>query len=130
MKLRTKENTMKVGNLLALGALLLGIQWAGAQGTGFTYQGRLLVNGSPANGSNDFQFRIYTDPSVGVSVGPLLTKTNVIVADGLVNLELDFGTSVFTGGDRWLQISYRSTPPIILPPPCRRPTLTCCHAST
>lgn len=121
MKLRTKENTMKIGNLLALGALLLGIQWAGAQGTGFTYQGRLLVNGSAANGSNDFQFRIYTDPAIGGSVGPVLTKTNVIVTDGLVNLELDFGANVFTGGDRWLQISHRSTPPIILPPPVPPP---------
>ena len=112
---------MKISNLFALGALLLGIQWAGAQGTDFTYQGRLLVNGSPASGSNDFQFRIYTDPSVGGVVGPVLTKTNVLVTDGLVNLELDFGAGVFTGGERWLQISYRSTPPSILPSPVPPP---------
>jgi hypothetical protein len=30
-----------------------------AQGTAFTYQGRLNVSGSPANASYDFQFALY-----------------------------------------------------------------------
>ena len=32
---------------------------AAAQGTAFTYQGRLITNGSPATGSYDLRFAIY-----------------------------------------------------------------------
>ena len=34
-------------------------QHSEAQGTAFTYQGRLNDNGAPANGIYDLQFRIY-----------------------------------------------------------------------
>ena len=36
-----------------------------AQGTAFTYQGQLNDGGSPANGSYDLEFKIYTMPTGG-----------------------------------------------------------------
>ena len=102
---------MNIKFLLAASALLFSAVGAFCQGSAINYQGRLVINGSPANGFNDFQFRIFTDALIGSQAGATITRTNLQIADGLVSLELDFGAGVFTGGDRWLQISYRSTPP-------------------
>ena len=43
-----------------------------AQGTAFTYQGRLNHNDSPANGSYDLEFSIFSAPAGGDEVGKLL----------------------------------------------------------
>ena len=43
----------------ALGSLLVSIQPVLAQGTAFTYQGRLNTNAVPANGFYDFEFSLY-----------------------------------------------------------------------
>ena len=50
-----------LGRLLGYPALE-GLDWtlpAAALGAGFSYQGHLEDNGVPANGSYDFQFRLY-----------------------------------------------------------------------
>lgn len=39
---------------------LVVLQSATAQGTAFTYQGRLVGAGGPANGPHDFQFSLWT----------------------------------------------------------------------
>ena len=92
---------------LVLLALLGAIAPVHAQGTAFTYQGRLNANGIPANGSYDLQFTVY-DSSDGptVSAGPL-TTSGVTVGNGLFTVALDFGANVFTGPARWLQIGVR-----------------------
>ncbi|HMD55678.1 MAG TPA: hypothetical protein VKJ65_14120, partial [Phycisphaerae bacterium] len=56
---------------LALLALLTAAQLSTvqAQGTAFTYQGRLNGGGSPANGLYDFQFALSNAPSGGSQVG-------------------------------------------------------------
>ena len=79
-----------------------------AQGTAFTYQGRLNDNGAPASGIYDLRFTIY-DSAGGANViaGPL-TGPPVPVTNGLFTVSLDFGTSVFTGPARWLQIAVRT----------------------
>ncbi len=38
-------------------------------GTGFTYQGRLADGGAPAEGTFDFEFKLYDDPTDGAQVG-------------------------------------------------------------
>ena len=76
-------------------------------GTAFTYQGRLTDGGSPANGSYDFQFKLYDAASGGTQVGSTVTKEDVAVSDGLFTVELDFGTGVFTGDARHLEIGVR-----------------------
>ena len=54
-----------------------------AQGTAFTYQGRLNSGGSPANGTYDLQFTIYdsTNQPGTVIAGPL-TNSATAVSNG------------------------------------------------
>ena len=42
---------------------------AWAQTTAFTYQGRLTTGGNPANGSYDFQFKLFDALSDGAQIG-------------------------------------------------------------
>ncbi len=87
--------------------VLAGPGQARAQTTAFTYQGRLNFNGAPVSGSYDFQFAVYDASAAGNLVaGPTnLASVNVVI--GLFVAGLDFGSGVFTGPPRWLQISFR-----------------------
>lgn len=78
-----------------------------AVGTGFTYQGYLENGGNPANGAYDFQFRLYDAATLGAQIGVTVTVSDALVTNGLFNVELDFGTGVFGGGARWLEIEVR-----------------------
>ena len=78
-----------------------------AQGTAFTYQGRLADNGALASGVYDLLFALYTDPGAGVKVGSSATNLEVIVTDGLFTTMVDVGASPFSGGPRWLEIGVR-----------------------
>jgi hypothetical protein len=76
-----------------------------AQGTAFTYQGRLDNSGSPASGLYNFTFTIF-DASNGVSPATLtLTNSAVAVTNGLFTTTLDFGGDVFSGNPAWLEIA-------------------------
>lgn len=100
---------MKTRTLLATClALGLGLNFnLLAQGTAFTYQGRLQEAGSPANGNYDFRFRIASDALGNNYVGsPFLTNA-VPVSAGLFTVTLDFGNQ-FTGANRWLEIGVRT----------------------
>ncbi len=79
-----------------------------AQGTAFTYQGRLNNGANLANGIYDLQFTIY-DAGGGSNViaGPL-TNIATAVSDGLFLATLDFGSGVFTGPARWLEMAVRT----------------------
>jgi hypothetical protein len=85
-------------------AILSASALARAQGTSFTYQGRLNENGSPANGDYDLKFSIFDDPIAGSQVGDSLTNAPTSVSNGLFTVTLDFGAGVFTGAPRWLEI--------------------------
>src|ERR1700720_2076596 len=64
-------------------ALCASVHRAAAQGTAFTYQGRLDINGNPANGSYDLSFSLYKASSGGgVFAGPL-TNSATGVTNGL-----------------------------------------------
>ncbi len=76
-------------------------------GTAFTYQGRLLITGSPADGPYDFQFRLYDAAAGGVQIGGTQSVDNAAVADGRFTVALDFGQNAFGGGARWLDIAVR-----------------------
>jgi hypothetical protein len=78
----------------------------GPIGTAFTYQGRLTDGGVPANGTYDFEFKLYNAASGGTQVGVTVTKDDVTVTDGLFSVELDFG-AVFDGTALWLEIGVR-----------------------
>ncbi len=80
---------------------------ANAQGTGFTYQGRLNSGGSPANGSFDLEFGLWSAASGPAQLGSKLTSTATAVSNGLFTVTLDFGAN-FPGADRWLEIGVRT----------------------
>ncbi|HXC35647.1 MAG TPA: hypothetical protein VNV43_07210 [Candidatus Acidoferrales bacterium] len=77
---------------------------AQAQGTAFTYQGRLQNNGAPANGSYDLMFTLYSTNVGGVAVAGPVTESNTAVSNGLFTVTIDFGAGAFTGNDFWLDI--------------------------
>ena len=76
------------------------------QVTAFNYTGFLLDGASPANGSNDLQFTLFSVASGGSPLAGSLTKTNQPVNNGVFVVSLDFG-DVFDGSARWLEISAR-----------------------
>src|SRR5438046_751193 len=84
-----------------------------AQGTTFTYQGRLQDGGSNANGNYDFQFTLW-DALSGGTQQPQPTpitviRTSVTVANGIFTVQLDFGATAFPGADRFLETGARLT---------------------
>jgi hypothetical protein len=79
-----------------------------AQGTAFTYQGRLVDGGGPANGLYDFTFQVFDAASAGSGQGGIVSTNGVGVTNGLFVAQLDFGSEIFTGLDRWLQIAVRT----------------------
>ena len=83
-------------------------QTAFAQGTAFTYQGRLNTGTIPANGRYDFRFAIYNAASLGGQQGGFLTNNSTVVKEGLFTVTLDFGAGLFSGEDRWLEIGVRT----------------------
>jgi hypothetical protein len=82
-----------------------------AQGTAFTYQGRLQDSGANANGNYDFQFTLWDVASGGTpqpQPSPVtVTRPSVAVANGVFTVQLDFGATAFPGADRFLETSVR-----------------------
>jgi len=76
-------------------------------GTAFTYQGRLIDDGRPADGDYDFQFTLYDDPIAGAVVCGPIDVADEPVVDGLFTVTLDCGSDVFACDARWLEIGVR-----------------------
>ena len=93
--------------LLLLSTLHPQFSTALAQGTAFTYQGRLNDGAAPANGSYDLRFVLYDSSVGGSQQGPILTNAPTAVSNGLFTVALDFG-NVFPGTNRWLEIAART----------------------
>jgi hypothetical protein len=77
---------------------------AQAQGTAFTYQGRLNSGGSAASGNYSLTFTLFATNSGGTAVAGPFTNNAVTVTNGLFTVQVDFGGPVFTGSTNWLQI--------------------------
>src|ERR1019366_4889789 len=93
--------------LLALSTIIAHPSTARAQGTAFTYQGRLNSSGSPVNGSYDLTFALFSVSNGVGQVGNTVTNTATLVSNGLFTATLDFGAN-FSGADRWLEIGVRT----------------------
>ena len=83
------------------------VQTVCAQGTAFTYQGRLNDGSGPATGIYDLRFTIY-DAATDGNVYGALTNAATPVTNGLFTVTLDFGAGIFNGADRWLDIGVRT----------------------
>jgi hypothetical protein len=86
-------------------------------GTAFTYQGRLVENGTPATGAYDLELKLFDAPAGGGQVFTTLLYEDVAVGNGLFTVALDFGPAAFAGSARWLEIGVRpgaSTGPFTL----------------
>ena len=101
MKIKSLET------ILALLTLFVGNHRATAQGSMFTYQGRLNDGANPANGNYEILFRpfgVYTG-------GSQLTIPNirfVTASNGLFTATMDFGPAIFDGNPVYLQLEVRT----------------------
>ena len=101
---------MKLKRLLLISVVLCIFAFSSsvfAQGTEFTYQGRLLDNSIPATGNYDFEFSLWDSLAAGTQQGTTQTVTGVAVASGIFTVRLDFGAQ-FGGPSRFLQIAMRT----------------------
>ncbi|MCP5528073.1 MAG: tail fiber domain-containing protein [Verrucomicrobiales bacterium] len=78
-----------------------------AQGTAFSYQGRLREGGVPANGSYDLRFTLYDAATEGAAWNPASIVAGVTVTDGLFTASVDFGPDPFDGTPRWIEVAVR-----------------------
>src|SRR5437667_96054 len=103
-----KANRIILGTLLATIISLGGASQLHAQGSAFTYHGRLNDGGAPANGVYDLEFRLFDALSGGSQQGGTVTVDDLGVTNGLFTVTLDFGNAPFSGGaNRWLNVAVR-----------------------
>ena len=89
-------------------AVALGTAASTPLSTSFTYQGQLIKDGVPANGSCDIRFILYESGAGGSQVGPIVEKLAATVTGGLFTVpDLDFGGGVFVGDRRWLEVAVK-----------------------
>lgn len=81
---------------------------AHAQGTAFTYQGRLNSGGAPANGLYDLRFRLFLDSFGNNQAGGTVLDSAVPATNGLFLATVDFGPGIFTGTNYWLEVDVRT----------------------
>ena len=93
--------------IVVITLLVGGVTSALAQGTAFTYQGRLQEDGTPAHGTYDLRFIMY-NAATGGTPGGVVSTNGIAVDGGLFTVTLDFGSAPFDGSPRWLQIEART----------------------
>jgi N-acetylneuraminic acid mutarotase len=94
---------------LLLGLLALGTAaFAAPLGSAFTFQGSLHESGQPANGTYEFEFVLFDAATGGSGLGPVNTREEIAVTNGLFTVQLDFGPAAFDGNARWLEISVKN----------------------
>ncbi|MHC4694146.1 MAG: tail fiber domain-containing protein, partial [Planctomycetota bacterium] len=100
----------KMLTILTIGLMtwMAGFSQAAKMGTAWTYQGRLIDANYPADGLYDFQFKLFDANVVGTQQESTITVNEADVIDGYFTVELDFGSDVFDGSQRWLQIEVRA----------------------
>jgi hypothetical protein len=105
--------TVRIGAWLCGVVAAFQVSAQALQGTAFTYQGELVQNAMPVEGSVDLVFELFDAPTGGQQVGPALAFTTangnpVAVSGGLFAVALDFGAAAFAGpaaNARWLRVT-------------------------
>ncbi len=105
---------MKTKKMLTILVLALGLivcqavtTEAEPMGTAFTYQGRLIDGNDSADGLYDFQFKLFDSAADGNKINEDVNIPDLDVTEGYFTVKLDFGSDVFDGDARWLEISVR-----------------------
>src|SRR5687768_5725141 len=79
---------------------------SGAQGTAFTYQGRLNNAGNPATRPYDLRLAICDSSNRGTGVGARPVRKAAFRAEnGLFQTALGFGGNGFTAANPWLEVA-------------------------
>lgn len=99
---------MKLKPALLLALLFGPVTLSPAQGSAFTYQGRLVNSNGPVTGLYDISFGVFDSLSGGFQVGTTTVASSVVVSNGLFAATVDPGLGVFAGADRWLAIAVRT----------------------
>lgn len=97
----------KIASCISAAVVMFSAHLIFAQTTAFTYQGKLAVDGSPVSGNYDFQFTLWDAVSSGMQLG-MSSQSSVAVTAGVFTVTLDFGSSVFPGANRFLEINVRA----------------------
>jgi len=77
-------------------------------GTAFGFEGRLLRNNQPVNGTTDIRYTMWDDALAGAQKGAPVTQLAVPLTDGLVSTTLDFGAQ-YDGNRRWVQVEVKGS---------------------
>ena len=93
------------GKALLTAGLILAPCALQAQGTAFSYQGRLNSGGQPANGGFDMAFALYNAATNGTRIGAAVTNLATGVTNGLFTVTLDFSSAPLNGQPLWIQIA-------------------------
>src|SRR6266550_695224 len=103
-RIETSMNVKTKLKLIAICHLLSALCFsASAQGTAFTYQGRLNDGANPASGIYDLRFAIYDSTNQpGTLIAGPVTNSATGVSNGLFTVTLDFGNQ-FPGANRFLE---------------------------
>lgn len=109
MKSRSQNLLATLAVLAFLSTINSQVSTLRAQGTAFTYQGRLDSDGATApNGLYDFRFKLYIDPLGNNQAGSTILNDAVPTTNGLFLTTIDFGAGIFTGTNYWLEIDVRT----------------------
>lgn len=98
---------VKIRNLLIIIFIFQTASMAFGQTSSFVYQGKLQDGGIAANGTYQFEFRLYDAATNGNQVGQAISNVAATVANGIFAVDLDFGVGSFNGAQRFLEISVR-----------------------
>jgi hypothetical protein len=97
-----------LSGFIFLVSLFISANSTGAQTTSFVYQGKLQDNGAAANGTYQFQFKLYDAESGGGQVGLTLADIPATVTNGIFAVNLNFGAGAFNSPNfRYLEIAVR-----------------------
>jgi len=119
-----KSNLLCALVWLAFSTITSQLSTAFAQGSAFTYQGRLNNGTNPVTGLYNFKFDVFNALTGGSVIGGPVTNTAVPVTNGLFTTIIDFGAGVFTGTTNWLSVQVTTNLGIVFTPLLPRQELT------
>lgn len=74
----------------------------------FTYQGALNFEGEMFDGEADIRFRLYDAADGTTLIGTDIYLDGEMISNGIIHADLNFGSGVFNGEERWLEIAVRT----------------------